>query len=154
MDGIANIVRPARVFQVSVENVMPLWPSWEPMLRRALRQVETHDATDVRRMVLGEQAHLWVQWNGSATQGVTSGPLPALEAFVVSEFVVYPKGTWLRLWLAASAPEADLRDDLFEDALALWKDAHSCRGFEVIGRMGWLRRFPEARFCGAVMRTT
>jgi len=140
MDGI-NLSQTSRVFQVSVENVMPLWPMWEPMLNRALRQVETHDALDVRRMVLGEQAHLWVQWND------------VLEAFVVSEFVTYPKGVWLRLWLAAAAPDAELRDDLFEDTLAVWKDAHNCRGFEVIGRMGWLRRFPEARFCGAVLRT-
>ena len=93
----------SRVYQVGVEKVMPLWPTWEPLLKRALRGVETHDALDVRRAVLGEQAHLWIQWNGS------------LEAFVVSEFVTYPKGVWLRLWLAASEQDAELRDDLFED---------------------------------------
>jgi hypothetical protein len=133
---------PRSVFMVAVENVMPLWPQWEPLLIRALRGAETHDALDVRRMVLGEQAHLWVQWAGR------------LEAFVVTEFAHYPKGTWLRLWLTAAAPDCEQDTTMTEDALAVWKDAHNCRGYEVIGRMGWLRRFPEMRFVGAVMRTT
>ena len=136
------VIQQTRVFRVAVENVMALWPQLEPLLRRALRTMETHDAMDVRRLVLGEQAHLWVQWSG------------ALEGFVVSEFVAYPKGTWLRLWLAAAAPNCELNDQLFEDALSVWRDEANCRGFEVIGRMGWLRRFPEARFVGAVMRTS
>ena len=140
IDGLA----PSRgaVFPVTVDNVMRLWPHWEPVLKRALRDVETHDPLDVRRMVLGEQAHLWVQWDNR------------LEAFVVSEFVTYPRGTWLRLWLAASAPDAQMNSDAFEDVLSAWKDANNCRGFEIIGRMGWLKRFPEARFAGAVLRTT
>ena len=132
---------PRSVFMVAVENVMPLWPQWEPLLVRALRGSETHDATDVRRMVLGEQAHLWAQWAGR------------LEAFVITEFGAYPKGTWLRLWLAGAEPDVSMDDGMFEDALAVWKDAHNCRGYEIIGRMGWLRRFPEARFVGCIMRT-
>jgi hypothetical protein len=147
MDTHADIVveqraEPGRVFQVAVENVMPLWPLWEPLLVRALRNLDTHNATDVRRAVLGEQAHLWVQWDGT------------LQAFIVTEFAVYPRGTWLRLWLAGAAQDAPMDDDAFEDALAVWRDAHNCRGYEIIGRMGWLRRFPELRFQGSVMRTT
>lgn len=142
MDGASSIQMTSRVFMVAVENVMPLWPKWEPLLTRALRGVETHDALDIRRAVLGEQAHLWIQWNGQ------------LEGFVVSEFVTYPKGVWLRLWLAATEPDATLNGGAFEDALSVWKDANNCRGFEIIGRMGWLRRFPEGRFVGAVLRTT
>jgi hypothetical protein len=130
-----------RVFRVMVENVMPLWPQWEPLLKRALQGVETHDPADVRRFVLGEQAQLWIQWNGT------------LEAFVVSELATYPRGTWLRLWLAATAPGVALRDELFEDVLAEFKDQNECRGFELTGRMGWMRRFPESRFCGIIMRT-
>jgi hypothetical protein len=142
------------VFMVAVENVMPLWPMWQPLLMRALRGMETHDAIDVRRMVLGEQAHLWVQWNGAVQQmaaGQQNG-LP-LEAFVVTEFATYPKGQWLRLWLAGAEPDTPMDDAMFEDALAVWKDANNCRGYEVIGRMGWLRRFPEGRFVGCIMRT-
>jgi hypothetical protein len=141
-----------RVFMVAVENVMPLWPLWEPLLIRALRNLDTHNATDVRRAVLGEQAHLWVQWDASVQQmPVQPGPL---QAFIVTEFAVYPRGTWLRLWLAGAMPGTPMDDNAFEDALAVWRDAHNCRGYEVVGRMGWLRRFPEARFQGAVMRTT
>lgn len=131
-----------KVFPVTVENVMPIWPQWEPLLKIALRNAETHDALDVRRAVLGEQAHLWAQWSDR------------LEAFVVTEFATYPKGVWLRLWLAGCVHDADFNSEALEDALAAFKDAHNCRGYELIGRMGWLRRFPEARFVGVVMRTT
>jgi hypothetical protein len=140
MDGASPST--ATVFPVTPENIMRLWPHWEPLLKRALRDVETHDAADVRRMVLGEQAHLWLQWDNQ------------IEAFVVTEFVTYPKGTWLRLWLAATAPECEMNNAMFEDVLSAWKDTNNCRGFEIIGRMGWLRRFPEARFVGVVLRTT
>lgn len=143
MSAQPKVVEPEpRVIRVMVENVMPLWPQWEPLLKRALHGIETHDAFDIRRAVLGEAAQLWVQW------------ADALHAFVVSEIVTYPKGSWLRLWLAATAPGVLIEGDKFEDALAEFRDASGCRGFEIIGRMGWLRRFPEARFVGAVMRTT
>lgn len=131
----------ARIFLVSVENVLPLWPQWEPLVTRALRGIPTHEPADVRRAVLGEMAHLWAQWT------------ERLEAFVVTEFVNYPRGRWLRLWLAASAPGTDFNSGAFEDALSQWRDVNGCRGFEIIGRMGWLRRFPTAKFEGVIMRT-
>ena len=142
MDGHMPIQLRPRVFPVEVENVMALWPKWEPLLKQALRRDETTDALDVRRRVLSEQAHLWVQWSTT------------LEGFVVTEFANYPKGTWLRLWLAATAPGSVLDDDAFEDVLSAWRDANNCRGFEIIGRMGWAKRFAEARFVGVVLRTT
>lgn len=132
----------ASVFLVSVENVFALWPQWEPLLVRALKGAETHDPLDIRRMVLGEQAQLWVQWSDR------------LEAFVVTEFGHYPKGKWLRLFLAASAPDAEFNGDAFEDVLSQFRDSNGCRGYELIGRMGWMRRYKEGRFAGVIMRTT
>lgn len=142
MDGFVPIRLRPHVFPVEIGNIMALWPKWEPLLKRALRSDETIDALGVRQRVLDGKAHLWVQWS------------TALEGFIVTEFAEYDKGTWLRLWLAATAPGAILDDDAFEDVLAAWRDAHGCRGFEVIGRLGWAKRFPEARFVGVVLRTT
>ncbi len=142
MDSAIHIDLQTEVFPASVENVIQLWPRWEPLLRRALKGIETHQPIDIRRAVLGEQAHLWVQWTGR------------LEAFVVTEFVDYPQGRWLRLWLAATADGVEFAQDKFLEVLSAWRDANDCRGFELIGRMGWLRRFPDARFVGVIMRTS
>lgn len=144
MDGSATAPTiPAKVFPVTPENALGLWPQWEPLLRRAMRDVETHDVMDVRRLVLGEHAQFWIQWRANT-----------LEAFVISEFVTYPKGVWLRLWIAATAPGAVLEEEKFEEVLSQFRDENNCRGFEIVGRMGWARRFRYARFVGVVLRTT
>lgn len=143
MDGVADIplTRP-KIFPVAVENVLPIWPEWEPLLVRALRGTETHEPIDVRRMVMAEQAHLWVQWSGR------------LDAFVVSEFAHYPRGKWLRIWLCAAREDVPLDEEAFVSMLSHCRDANGCRGFEVIGRIGWMRRFPGAQMVGVMLRST
>jgi hypothetical protein len=139
MDGM---VATRRVFPVVVDNLTPAWPQLVPLVTRALKGIVTHEPADVLRMLQDEHAQLWVQWSSR------------LEAMVVTEFAYYPQGRWLRLWLAASADDADFDMTAFEDVLSQFRDDNECRGFELIGRMGWLRRFPEARFVGVIMRTS
>lgn len=140
MDGSPIIKR--EVVLVRNDNLPRIWPHWQPLLKRALRGNEdTYEPTDIYQAALQGMAQLWIQWSGR------------LEAFVVSELAVYPRGSWMRLWLAATNDDAEFDQDGFEEKLAEWKDANDCKGFEVIGRMGWLRRFPEARYIGVVMRT-
>lgn len=142
MDGMSIRPRPAIVL-IAPATLDALWPHWEPLLKRALRHVETHNSDDVRELVSEGYAQLWVQWSGSA-----------LEAFIVSEVVTYPRGKWLRLWLAATADGALMDNERFEDATSEFRDAEECKGYEIIGRLGWLKRFRDLRFEGAVMRTT
>lgn len=130
-----------QVFRVAVENVTPLWPQVAPLVTRGLAGHVTHDAEDVRRMLLGQTLQLWVQWSDR------------VEAVAVSEFAVYPKGVWVRIFLAAAASDSHLDGEAFLASLSQWRDMHGCQGFEAIGRMGWLRRFPDMRFVGAVMRS-
>ena len=142
MDGFTPIQIRPRVFPVEIENIDALWSRWEPLVKRALRDDETVDPIDVRERVKGGHAHLWVQWGTS------------LEGFEVTELVEYPKGRWLRIWLAATAPDYKLDEDAFYDVLSAFRDTNDCRGFEWTGRLGWARRFPEARFIGVTLRTT
>jgi hypothetical protein len=148
MDGLASFefapIEPehrASVFRVAVENVTPIWPQVEPLVVRALCGQPTHDAEDVRRMLLGNAAQLWIQW------------AERVEAICVSEFVAYPKGIWVRVWLVGADPVAKMTDAGFADAIEHWREANGCRGIEAIGRLGWLRRYPQVKFVGAVMRT-
>lgn len=113
------------------------------MIVRALRGVPTHTADDVRRMLLGQTAHLWVQ---------DGNPVAAMA---ITEFAAYPQGVWLRVWLGATRDDATPFDtEAFVKATRQWYRYHNCRGFEAIGRQGWLKRVPGARAEGFVMRIT
>ena len=131
------------VFMVDTDNVAALWPHWLPLLNRALIGCETYDAADVRRLVEEQRAQLWIQW----------GDDERLESFIVTELVEYPQGRWLRLWLCATDPDRRHDDDAFYDPMSEFQTANDCRGWEVIGRVGWLKRFPELRFVAALLRT-
>jgi len=131
----------ADIFQVAVANVTPLWPQLESILAPALALTSTHDPEDIRRALLGQAAHLWIQWNGEH-----------VEAAVVSEFVHYPRGIWVRAWLAGARDDARMDDRGFHEALMAWCKMHGCIGFEAVGRHGWLRKFPDAHAEGLVMR--
>lgn len=133
--------RKAAIFQVAVSNITPAWPQLEPILGAALALSSTHDLESVRRALMGQSAHLWVQWDGER-----------IEAAVVSEFVHYPTGIWNRVWLGGARPDAKMDIDGFVSAMTEWGRAHGCVGLEAIGRHGWLRKCPEARAEGLVMR--
>lgn len=142
MDASADIKVEARVFKVAVENIMPLWPQLQPLLARVLPMIKTHNEEDIRKLLLGQMAQLWIQWSDR------------VEAFLVSEFAAYPRGVWVRAWLAAAAPDAKFSDSGFFVALSDWAEAHKCRGLEGGGRIGWLRKFPGATLEGIHARIT
>ena len=130
------------IVKVSVENVTPLWPQLEPLIKSVVDPIGTHDAEDVRRSLMTNFSHLWVQWSDK------------VEALVISEFINYPRGLWLRLWAGAAREDIKGEWQQFRPVITEWKNIHQCKGIEIIGRMGWLRVFPDARFDGAIMRTT
>jgi hypothetical protein len=130
------------VFRVAPTNVTPLWPKIEPAVAELLHDRPTHTSEDVRQSLLKESAQLWIQmWREP-------------EAFIVTEFAVYPRGTWVRVWECGTLPGFRLNTRAFFDQLEMWRKMHGCRGFEAIGRHGWLRRVPSASPEGLVMRST
>jgi hypothetical protein len=136
----SQIILPA-VMRVMPENVTPLWPQLEALFAPALRMVSTHNAEDVRRSLMALEAQLWAQMDGDI-----------VEAAATSEFVRYPAGMFVRVWLAGARRDRKLNEDAFLALLDQWRQAHGCVGFEAIGRHGWLRKFPEARVQGLIMR--
>jgi hypothetical protein len=131
----------AEIVKVSLENITPLWPQLEPLIKSVVDPLGTHDAEDVRRSLMANLSHLWVQWSDK------------VEACVVSEFVNYPKGLWLRLWAGAARDDTKGEWQEFRAALTHWKKINGCVGMEIIGRMGWMRVFPDARLDGVIIRT-
>lgn len=131
------------IFRVSVDNLHLVWPQLEHLLARPLAMRPTHDAEDVRKMLMAQMVQLWVQMDGST-----------LEAFVITEFEVCPRGIWLRAWLAGASQEATFDNWRMADAICSWAKMNNCRGISAGGRLGWLKRFPSAKYEGALMRVT
>lgn len=131
----------ASVMRVMPDNIPALWPQLEALLRPALAMCSTHGADDVRRGLMAMRAQLWAQMDGDT-----------VEAAVTTEFVDYPAGLYLRVWHAGARRDRRMDDDAFFDVLDRWREGSGCVGFEVVGRQGWLRKFPEARIEGLIMR--
>lgn len=128
------------IVRVNTENITPLWPQVLPLVERALARIDTLDAEDVRKALLASQSHLWIQWSGE------------VDAALLTEFVAYPKGIWLRLGLMGAKPKTPVRWDEFERAVNDWGRAHQCKGKEVWGRFGWAKRYADARRDFVVLR--
>jgi hypothetical protein len=131
------------VLRVSVDNVHLIWPQLEPLLVVPLALRPTHNADDVYKMLLAQMVQLWVQMDGHR-----------LEAFVITEFEVCPRGIWLRAWLAGADREAAFDSWRMEQAISAWAKANNCRGISAGGRIGWLKRYPSAQYEGVLMRVT
>lgn len=131
------------IFRVAYDNIAGLWPQVQPLVEQGLRGAPTHDAEDVRKMLYTGSCQLWVQCD-----------IPVVEALVVSEFVAYPKGVWLRVWLAAAKPEPGMDTAEFLEKLTAFAEQNHCRGFEAIGRHGWARKIKDAKIEGLHMRVT
>ena len=130
-----------KIMRVMPEHVTPLWPQFEALLLPALRMVSTHTSEDVRRAIMAMRAQLWAQMAGDT-----------VEAAATTEFVDYPVGMFVRVWLAGARRDRRMDESAFFEMMDQWREQHGCVGFEAIGRHGWLKRFPEAKVEGLVLR--
>lgn len=129
------------IFRIYPDNVEPLWNQIEPLIAPAIATASTHETEDVREMLLSGQSQLWAQMEGDVVQ-----------AIVATEFVTYPNGPFVRVWIAGARKDTPMDVQGFYDLLVDWAKRHRCAGFEAVGRHGWLRRVPNARVEGLVMR--
>jgi hypothetical protein len=141
MDGLPAGLN--NVFRVAVENITPLWPQIELLLEKPLSWAPTHEAHDVWKILMAQQSQLWAQMNG-----------PVLEAFIITEFAVFPRGVWLHAWIASAREDARLDYWRLMEAMKAFARANNCRGVSGSGRIGWLRKYPEAKFEGVLARIT
>src|SRR5271157_2675030 len=133
------------VFRVALPNVTPVWNQVAPWFEPIFAERPTHNAHDVWKIIMSEQAQLWVQWCQDQQR---------IESAFVTEFGVYPRGVWVRIWLGAALPKTNVEYSLIQAAMSEWARTHGARGFEIIGRHGWLHKFPEAKVEGLAMRVT
>ena len=140
MNFVSEIKLPA-VMRVMPENITPLWPQLEALFAPALVMVCTHTVEDVRRSLMAMRSQLWAQMDRDI-----------VEAAATTEFVDYPAGLFVRVFMVGARRDRKLNDDAFFDLLDAWRTANKCVGFEAIGRHGWLRRIEGARVEGLVMR--
>jgi len=133
------------VFAVKPCDVSATWANVVDFFKPIFATSRTHEPNDVRDILLTQKAQLWVQWNITEAK---------IEAAFVTEFIGYPMGVWIRLWLGGAAHDAKVDYQAVERALTNFARQNSCRGFEIVGRHGWLRKFPSAVVEGLCLRTT
>lgn len=129
------------VIRVMPENVTPLWPQLAELFRPVLATVSTHTSEDVRKSIMAMRAQLWIQM---VDRNVVSA--------AVTEFVDYPTGMFVRVWLVGAVNDKRMDIQAYVDTLDHWRSAHGCLGFEWIGRAGWMKHFPDATMEGLLMR--
>lgn len=134
-------IQPSVLMRVMPENVTPLWPQLEGLFVPALVLVSTHTPEDIRRALMVGRAQLWAQISGDV-----------VEAAATTEFIDYPVGLYVRVWLAAARKDRRFDTDAFFDMMNRWREQNRCVGFEAIGRVGWLRKFPDAGAEGLILR--
>lgn len=132
---------PHLILRLAPENVAPLWPQVAELIRPALAMVCTHTVVDVHQAVLAMKAQLWVEVRGSK-----------VIAAVVTEFISYPVGLFVRAWLAGAHKDEAMDTNGFIEALDQWRSINGAVGFEAIGRHGWMRKIPGAQPEGMIMR--
>lgn len=121
-------------------NIKGVWAEIEPMVSETLSLYNTHTPEDVRKVLLSGQAQLWVQWTKD------------VDAFMVTEFINYPKGVWLRIWLMAAKKDKEILWDKMKAEITNFANANNCAGIEVIGREGWGSKFKEAEKHSVIFR--
>lgn len=177
-----DLIDLAGVLRVMPDNLATLWPQLEPIMQPAVALSGTHSLEDVRRGIMAMRAQLWVQMRRVSHWEIaedlkcphckdgdleTKGQFyscdacgwseedharPEVVSAAVTEFVDYPKGLFLRVWLAGATPHRRMDMDAFLETLDRWRIANGCVEFELVGRPGWARVFPWARMAGLVMR--
>lgn len=148
-NGVFGGEIPQSIFPVDPENVHRVWPDIEPLIKRVLGKAHarTFEPEHVRRRLIDGTARLLAQWG-------SNGP----EALVVTDIAEYPRGKWVRIWLAATAVMRRMDIDGMAFHVKRLCKITGCRGFECVGRLGWMRRleplFPDVPIAveAAVMR--
>lgn len=128
------------VMRVMPEHVTALWPQVEPLLAPELAMTHTHAPEDVRKAIVSGFAHLWIQYSDR------------VEAAAVTEFVTYPLGLSLRVWLGGASSESRMKRREFREVTGKFAALNGCKWLEACGRHGWLKVFPESEYVGVLMR--
>src|SRR5271155_2354559 len=95
-----------KIAQLAPTNIQTLWAQIAPIIRPAVDQVSTHQVADIYRSVMSMRAQMWVEIAG--TEVVTA---------VVTEFVDYPAGLYLRIWLCAAKHGIRMDNNLWLEAM-------------------------------------
>lgn len=119
------------VLRVMPEHIPMLWNQLEPLIASALSRVPTHNTDDLKKCLMNQSAHLWVDMDG-----------PRVTSLIVTEFAVRPRGTWLHVWISAAVPDVPMDWPAYLDVAEKFRKQTDCCGFQFTGRRGWMKRLP------------
>jgi len=103
----------------------------------------THNAEDIRALLMASQGHLWIQWDEDNKN---------VDAVVVTLFQSYPRGLFLNCWVTAAMPDVKVDWPTVQTAIVGWAKKHKCIGLLGQGRVGWMRKFSGVEAGGQLIR--
>lgn len=118
----------SEVFMIHAAHIPSVWGQVSKLLEPAAAIFATHDIDDVRKEIMGGNKQLWADWNGEA------------KAAAVTEFVSYPKGLALRIWLFGAKSDVEVAWEDFKKKFIEFAQLSKCKWIEHCGRDGWIRR--------------
>jgi hypothetical protein len=113
---------------LSVANATKAWPQIENLIAPSLAISKTHSAENIRRAILSGKAQAFVEYQDK------------IKAIVITEFVDYPLGLFLRVWLGGSTGENPHWSEI-RNMTKKFAEDNKCVGLEIIGRKGWAKVF-------------
>jgi hypothetical protein len=115
---------------IPADEVTPLWPRLEPLVRRALERSSDYTLDDIHQSLREERRQLFATW-------------PALDTICITAIDQRPKAKVLTIWWKAGILHDDWRDML--TAVENWARWLGCSKVEFRGREGWRRLLPDYR---------
>lgn len=125
---------------VHTAHIPKLWEQVIPILEPALVIFNTHDISDAKKDVMSGSKQLWVDYDN------------LVQGSAITEFVSYPKGLWLKIWIFGVRKEAKIAWEKFEEKFIEFAKLSGCVGIEHCGRPGWERRNPLHKKISVIYR--
>lgn len=130
-----------RVFQLPPETIEPLWPSLRtrllPAIERSRGLINEKNTFDKLRKF---EWQCWVAYSGND-----------LKAAVVTRIIVAPSGRRVLDAILAGGEDRRLWQRPIVERLKQFAADENCQAFQLLGRKGWERVYPEFKVEQIVM---
>lgn len=121
------------MFALDASQIDATWQDYEALLQRFERQTGDMSAEHVKACAKDATLQIWGLQDDQKVHGIT-----------LTEIVTTPRGLICIIRGAVGDAPTHLQAGLL-DEIGSWAKAQGCVAVQLIGRRGWLRRFPRFR---------
>lgn len=135
-----------KLYQIKSEEIAGWWENLKPIIWQSIKAFEVDDlygAEDLKRLIKSGDMQCWVSFSGDES-------LESINTVGITQIAQYPKCKVLQI--VAAACEKDSNWGACSSIVFDWARANKCKYYEISGRKGWAKIFPEAKQLGIHLR--